>query len=349
MDIHKPELWRCYLMSAAILVAALGGGTAAAQIAAVGPGTGTSRSIELASGTIPVEQAFKLKGAMGEAAFAADVEAVVGRLVERTEMTGRCASPAETAAAAQLELVRRTRDPQAYASSRAAAEAALAQRRELQKLYLGGAEAPAPYGLVRRMVARARAESNPRLAELYRRMAEDQFSHIDSVTLRPFVGPGVHTMWEKGLDDAALAYVDATISSEWCPMKLAHAAWLKADLRDHGWYKISIYGADADQAAWLIVQHARHDLAFQETVVAMLEPLWQSGETAGENFANLYDQTAHFKGRPGRFGVMGDCTAPGVWTPAPQEDEDATDAWRAKAGMPPFAQYVATRARGCTD
>lgn len=340
---------RCYLMSAAILIVALGGAAAAAQVEAVDPGTGTSQSIKLERGPVPVEKVFKLKAAMGEAAFAAEVDAAAGRLVERTERTDRCASPAETAASAQLALVRRTRDPQAYATSRAAAEAALAQRRELRALYLGGAEAPAPYGLVSRMVAHAKTDPNPRLAELYRRMAEDQFSHIDSVTLRPFFGPGVHTTWEKGLDDAALAYVDATISSEWCPMKVADAAWLKADLRKHGWYKISTYGADADRAAWLIVQHARHDLALQEGALAMLEPLWQSGETKGENFAMLYDQTAHYKGRPGRFGVMGDCTAPGVWTPAPLEDRDATDAWRAKADMPPFAQYVATRGQGCTD
>jgi hypothetical protein len=199
------------------------------------------------------------------------------------------------------------------------------------------------------MVARAKAETNPRLAELYRRMAEDQFSHIDSVSVRPFLGPGVHTTWEKGLDDAGLAYVDVIASSEWCPMSLANTAWLKADLRAHGWYKISTYGPDADRAAWLIVQHGRQDLAFQKEVLATLEPLWQAGDTKGENFAMLYDQTAQYDGRPGRFGVMGKCTARGVWTPAPLEDKGATDGWRAKGGMPPFEEYLATRSRGCVD
>lgn len=312
----------------------------------------TSQPIKLENGPIPVEQAFKLKQDMGEAAFAAEVDAAVGRLqngrFQKAKTAGPCASPAEIAASAQMELVRRTRDPQVYAKSQAAAESALAQRRELRTLYLGGAQASAPYGLVSKMIARAKAEPNARLAELYRRMAEDQFSVTDSVTLRPFFGPGAHTTWEKGLDDGALAYADATVAGEWCPMNVANAAWLKADLKDHGWYRISVYGADADGAAWLIVQHARHDLAFQKEVLAMIEPLWQSGETKGQNFAMLYDQTAYYEGRPGRFGVMGDCTAPGVWTPAPVEDKDATDAWRAKAGMPPLAQHIATHSRGCT-
>ncbi len=310
-----------------------------------------SQPIRLEQGPIPVGQAFELKKAMGEAAFAAEVDAAVGRLqngrFKTTKPSGPCASPAEIAASAQLELVRRTPDPEAYARSLALAEAALAQRRDLRTLYLGGAPVAAPYGLVSRMVARAKSEPDARLAALYRRMAEDQFSGINSIILKPFFGPGVHTTWEKGLDDAALAYVDATIAGEWCPMNIANADWLKAELRDHGWFKISTFGADADGAAWLIVQHARHDLAFQQEVLAMLEPLWLSGETKGANFAMLYDQTAHYTGRPGRFGVMGDCTAPGVWTPYAQEDQDAVDGWRAKAGMPPLAQYVATRSRGC--
>jgi len=312
-----------------------------------------SQSIRLEQGPIPVGQAFELKKAMGEAAFVAEVDAAVGRLqngrFKNAKPSGPCASPAEIAASAQLELVRRTPDPEAYARSLALAEAALAQRRDLRTLYLGGAPVAAPYGLVSRMVARAKSEPDARLAALYRRMAEDQFSGINSIILKPFFGPGVHTTWEKGLDDAALAYVDATIAGEWCPMNIANADWLKAELRDHGWFKISTFGADADGAAWLIVQHARHDLTFQQDVLAMLEPLWLSGETKGANFAMLYDQTAHYTGRPGRFGVMGDCTAPGVWTPYAQEDKNAVDGWRAKAGMPPLAQYVATRSRGCAD
>jgi hypothetical protein len=310
-----------------------------------------SQPMRLERGPIPVGQAFELKKEMGQAAFAAEVDAAVGRLqngrFKNAKPSGPCASPAEIAASAQLELVRRTPDPEAYARSLALAEAALAQRRDLRTLYLGGAPVAAPYGLVSRMVARAKTEPDARLAALYRRMAEDQFSGMNSIILKPFFGPGVHTTWEKGLDDPALAYVDAMMAGEWCPMNVANADWLKVELRDHGWFKISTFGADADGAAWLIVQHARHDLAFQQDVLAMLEPLWLSGETKGANFAMLYDQTAHYTGRPGRFGVMGDCVVPGVWTPYAQEDQDTVDGWRAKAGMPPLAQYVATRSRGC--
>lgn len=296
---------------------------------------------------VAVAQAFERKETIGHAAFAAEVAGVVGGLWARAEATGRCPTSSDAAAAADLELVRRTPDPQAWTRARAAADAALAERRALRALYLRGAAAPAPYGLVSRMAARAKAEADPRLADLYRRMAEDQFARIHSLTLRPFLGPGVHTAWEQGLDEAALAYVAASIESERCAIDVANTAWLKSDLRTHGWYRVSTHGAEADRAAWSIVQHARHDLAFREEVLVLLEPLWRPGETRGENFASLYDDTAAARGRPARFGLIGECTAPGVWTPGLQEDRAATDAWRAEAGLPPLAEEIAVRSRGC--
>ena len=309
-----------------------------------------SKTIVLDAGPVPVERAFALKTAKGDAAFAAEVDGAITRLRDRAEDTGRCVSPAEAAAAAQLKLVEHTSDAESFTRSRTAAEAALAQRRELRTQYLDGAQAPPPYGLVGRMAARAKTEPNPRLAQLYRRMAEDQFSRIDSETLKPFFGPGVHTAWEKGLDQAALTYVAETIESEWCANDVANAAWLKADVRAHGWYNISTYGAEADTAAWSIVQHGRHDRAFEAKVLVMLDPLWRSGETKGQNYAALYDQLAEFEKRPGRFGINGECTAPGVWTPAVLEgDRPATDAWRAKAGMAPLAEYIAIRSKGCAQ
>ena len=308
-----------------------------------------SQPIRLEGGPLPVGQAFEIKRTLGETAFSTKVDAAISRLSERAEGDGPCPTSAEAGAAAQLELVRRTDDPAAFVKARAAALAALAERRKLRARYLGGTEAPFPYNLVGHMAALARAHPASRLGELYRRMAEDQFARIDSQTLKPFLGPGVHTSWEMGLDPGALAYVNAVVENEWCAIDRSNTAWLKADLSAHGWFRISTFGADADSAAWALVQHARHDPTFQKDVLAMLELLWRAGETKGANYANLYDQTARLDGRPGRFGMDGDCTGPGVWAPAAQEDPAQTDAWRAKAGLPPLAAYVAARSRGCTD
>jgi hypothetical protein len=306
-----------------------------------------SQPIKLDRSPFPVEQAFARKASLGKAAFAAEVEAAIARVRKRAEATGRCPSPTQAVSMAQLELVRRTGDLEAWANAKSAAEAALAERQRLRALYLGGTPAPRPYGLVGRMAARAKAESNPRLAELYRRMAQDQFARIDTVALRPFLGLGVHTTWEQGLDEAALAHVHAVLESEGCDNDVANTAWLKTDLRANGWYRISVYGPDADRAAWSMVQHAQHDLAFREEVLAMLERLWPLGETKGENFAALYDDTAAARRRPARFGLVGACTAPGVWTPS-VEDRSATDAWRAKVGLPPLADEIARRSSACT-
>lgn len=83
-----------------------------------------------------VARAFERKAVVGAAAFAAEVDGVVGGLRARAEATGQCPSSGEAAAAAELELVRRTRDPQVWTRSRGEAEVALAERRRLRALYL---------------------------------------------------------------------------------------------------------------------------------------------------------------------------------------------------------------------
>lgn len=296
-----------------------------------------------------VAQAFERKRSVGEAAFGAELDVAAGRARDRQARSGRCPSRTEAEAHARMELVRLTADPAAWSRSHGAAEAALTRREQMREAYLDGVDTSAAYRMVSRMAARAKAEPDPGLAALYRRTAMEQFSRINSVSLRPFLGPGVHTDWEKGLDGAALAYVAAAMETEPCALDRDNAAWLKAEIKARGWYRIPVHGAAADLAAWTIVQHARHDLAFQEEVLALLEPLWATGETRGENYAMLYDQTAVARGLPARFGVVGGCTAPGVWAPGLLEDPAATDGWRAKARMAPLAEQIAVRSRGCID
>lgn len=67
---------------------------------------------------------------------------------------------------------------------------------------------------------------------------------------------------------------------------------MKEILAIHGWITISQFGADADNQAWLLVQHADHNHAFQEQVLMKLTDLYESGETNKRNYAYLYDRVA---------------------------------------------------------
>src|SRR5690606_5982636 len=103
------------------------------------------------------------------------------------------------------------------------------------------------------------------------------------------------------------------IASKGCGVDEANTKWLKAQVDQDGWFTISKFGADADLAAWLLVQHADRDVAFQADVLRILEPFVATAETAQTNYAYLYDRVAVNSGRPQRYGTQGLCTAAGVW------------------------------------
>lgn len=138
------------------------------------------------------------------------------------------------------------------------------------------------------------------------------------------------------------------MSLDSCGADEANAAWLKARLKAHGWFTIPDYGNDADSAAFLIVQHADHDPAFQAEVLSQLEKLALEGKTRPLSYAMLYDRVAIGERRPQRYGSQGECTG-GVWMPFKTEDPANLDQRRAAMGLKPLAEDVAGKtARYCT-
>lgn len=117
-------------------------------------------------------------------------------------------------------------------------------------------------------------------------------------------------------------------------------------LKKYEWFKISIFGHEADNQGWLIVQHADLDNKFQKEVLARLEKLYPIQETKPANYAYLFDRVAssfndpsHRK--PQRYGTQGQCVGPGQWEPWPIEDEAHVDKRRAVMGLNTMAEYKA--------
>ena len=119
----------------------------------------------------------------------------------------------------------------------------------------------------------------------------------------------------------------------------ANAAWLKTVLARIGWFDISRYGAEASQAAWLIVQHADHDPAWQTEMLEALRPRVARGDMQGNYFAYLVDRVAVNAGRPQTYGTQGRCVGPGDWQPRPLVDPGDLDRRRAEVGLTPIAEY----------
>jgi hypothetical protein len=109
-----------------------------------------------------------------------------------------------------------------------------------------------------------------------------------------------------------------------------------------GWPGPGRVGAEAAQAAWLVVQHAISRPALMRGVLPLLNeasgvPHWQA--------AHLEDRIRVFEGRKQRFGTAFDWDEFGEMSPHPIEDPGEVDRYRAEAGLPPLAQVIADHRR----
>lgn len=116
--------------------------------------------------------------------------------------------------------------------------------------------------------------------------------------------------------------------------------WLKAVLARIGWFDISRYGAEASQAAWLIVQHSDHDRAWQEQVLADLAPRVARGDMQRNYYAYLVDRVAVGMGRPQTYGTQGRCQGRGNLQLFEVIDRDNLDRRRAEMGLESIADYT---------
>ncbi|WP_394694727.1 DUF6624 domain-containing protein [Hyphobacterium sp.] len=125
--------------------------------------------------------------------------------------------------------------------------------------------------------------------------------------------------------------------------------WLRGQVENHGWFSISGFGEDADQAAFLIVQHADGDIAFQQEMLDLLLPLAASGETSVIGFSYLMDRVAVNTGERQLYGTQGWCTGPNSWEPREYEgSRQDVDGRRQAIGLQPLENYISHIAQNCT-
>jgi hypothetical protein len=183
---------------------------------------------------------------------------------------------------------------------------------------------------------------DPNVRELLRRTLVDQAIRA---SLSAFQGSAVYG---QARPTAALRAYDEFIFNRMCMADEDNLAWLKEKIARSGWFDISRYGAAADNAAWLLVEHADGDPAYQAWVAVLLESKVAAGDTDPANFANLSDRIAVRNGRPQRFGTQAECVQ-GQWLAPRIEDPDGLDARRAAMGLEPYRDQLARRKHLCHE
>jgi hypothetical protein len=123
-------------------------------------------------------------------------------------------------------------------------------------------------------------------------------------------------------------------------LDIAHTDQLKAIIAEYGWPSVSLVGWYASDAAWLIAQHACHDLPFMKEVLATLKDLPGGEEVRLSHVALLEDRILMFEGKPQLYGSQFRGTGADM-VPHEIADPDGLDARRAAVGLEPWAEYEA--------
>ena len=122
----------------------------------------------------------------------------------------------------------------------------------------------------------------------------------------------------------------------------ANTARLKVLIEQCGFPDTETHGERAGRDAWLLVQHADHDRAFQKQTLALLEKIaTERGEPVGRNFAYLSDRVAVAERRPQLYGtqLMSLPEQPCNVEFDQLDDREKVEGRRAALDMPPLDIY----------
>lgn len=156
----------------------------------------------------------------------------------------------------------------------------------------------------------------------------------------PLISKELIQLAEKDLSVREKLLAENQLSGGYHPdMESIHrqnAERLREMIRDIGFPTVSKVGAEASDAAWLIIQHSIGEPAFmKECYVMMLE---NQNDISRSNIAYLYDRIQVFQSKPQRYGTQ--LTAGGV--PYPVENKTLLNEKRLQAELPPLSQEVIT-------
>jgi hypothetical protein len=138
----------------------------------------------------------------------------------------------------------------------------------------------------------------------------------------------------------AARFKDTAANERMKAIDIKNTARMKEIVAREGWPTKTLVGERGAQAAWLLVQHADLDVAFQRQCLPLLEKSVAAGEGDPKALAYLTDRVLVAEGKPQRYGTQFH-TVEGKLVPRPIEDEANVDARRAAVGLGTMAEYNA--------
>jgi hypothetical protein len=118
-----------------------------------------------------------------------------------------------------------------------------------------------------------------------------------------------------------------------------NTAWLKKVIDERGWPGKALVGEDGAHAAWLLVQHADLELAFQKKCLGLLTAAVKKDDASELDMAYLVDRVRVAEKKPQVYGTQLDLLD-GALKPKPIEDEEHVNQRRKEVGLPPLSEYL---------
>lgn len=116
---------------------------------------------------------------------------------------------------------------------------------------------------------------------------------------------------------------------------------LKTIINQFGWPTIPMVGKKASFFAWLIAQHADHDIQFQKNVLKLLKGLYiENNIVDPKNVAFLTDKILVAEGKKQIFGTQFYTNGRGNFIPRPIKDKKEMTVLRKKYDLPPSSEYL---------
>mgnify|MGYP001576580548 FL=1 len=116
---------------------------------------------------------------------------------------------------------------------------------------------------------------------------------------------------------------------------------MKEIIKRYDWPTINLVGKKASKNAWLLVQHADHNIKFQKQCLKLMKDIYKinSNFINRTNIAYLKDRILVNEGKAQLFGTQFYTNKKGIFGPRPIKDIKNLDKIRKKYGLPPFSEY----------
>ncbi|HEY0314232.1 MAG TPA: DUF6624 domain-containing protein [Allosphingosinicella sp.] len=187
-------------------------------------------------------------------------------------------------------------------------------------------------------VSDGKAAAAPLGERLAARVVGEQVLRLASADLSGDDGPSPPVT--EQVSAGARPLLEALLSVETARHDERNTDWLRAEVERSGWPARSTVGGAGAEAAWLLVQHADHDPAFQARMLKLMAPLAARGDVPRRNYAFLYDRVMMKVAGRQRYATQYRCEN-GHYRPAALEDPARVEALRAEAGLGTVAENTA--------